>query len=448
MQKKYYQHHFKDKKITVMGLGLLGRGIQVTEFLAKNGAKLTVTDLKSKQELAPALKKLSKYNTIRYVLGSHNISDFENVDMVVKAAGVPLDSPYILYAKKKGVDVVMDASLFVRLAPRVIVVGVTGTRGKSMTASAIYHILQKNEKKLGCSVYSGGNLRGKATLPLLAKVQDNDIVVLELDSWQCQGFGDEKISPHIAVFTNFMTDHMNYYRNSLKKYFNDKVNIFRYQTEDDLLVIGASLKKEIQKKDAVGRRVVVNKKIVAQWKMNVVGEHQRENIAFAVEVTKSLGVSLFDIKKAVHSFPGVEGRLQYVKSVRGVKIYNDNNATTPEATTAGLVAVATKKTKKIILIAGGNDKNIPLGELVRAIKKNTKVVFLTPGNGTNRLVNECQAKKVAVFLVRDIAHGVHEALRVAKKGDFILFSPAFTSYGEFANEYERNDAFVKIVKKL
>lgn len=453
MKKSEYEQYFKGKRITVMGLGLLGRGIQVTQFLAECGAKLTVTDLKSEKELASSVLKLRKYPNIRYVFGKHDLKDFENIDIVVKAAGVPLNSEFINHARDSGVEISMDASLFAKIAKGVRIVGVTGTRGKSMTTSAIYHLLKSNEDKLKCKVYVGGNLRGMATLPLLKKVQENDIVVLELDSWQCQGFGDEKISPHVAVFTSFMPDHMNYYRGDMKSYFADKTNIFKYQNPSDALVIRPKMKEWIKKSDAKGKLIVANKKSLAGVKLKVVGEHQTENMSCAYEVAKLFGLKDTTIKKSLATFGGLEGRMQFLREIKGVKIYNDNNATTPEATSAGLTALAPGKRQKakgksVILIAGGNDKNIPLDGLIRGIKKFTKTVYLIPGNGTDRLVALCQGKKIPVFLVRNLKHGVHESMHVAKKGDTILFSPAFSSFGLYKNEYERNDEFVSLIKKL
>ncbi len=453
MKKLEYEKYFKGKRITVMGLGLLGRGIQVTEFLAECGAILTVTDLKTKNELATSLKKLSKYN-IHYVLGKHELEDFENIDIVVKAAGVPLDSPYIAHARKYDAEIAMDASLFAKIAKDVRVVGVTGTRGKSMTTSAIYHVLKSNEDKLKAKVYVGGNLRGMATLPLLKKVKVSDIVVLELDSWQCQGFGDEKISPEVSVFTSFMPDHMNYYHGDMKMYFEDKANIFQYQNTSGALVIRPKMKEWIKKSDTEGKLIVANKKSLQGVKLKVIGEHQIENMSCAYEVAKLFGLKDTTIKKSLATFGGLEGRMQFLREIRGIKIYNDNNATTPEATAVGLEAIASTETKKqkaksrIILIAGGNDKNIPLDGLIKGIKKYTKAVYLIPGNGTDRLVALCLEKKIPVFLVRNLKHGVHESMHVAKKGDTILFSPAFSSFGLYKNEYERNDEFIKLVKKL
>ncbi|MCA9356308.1 UDP-N-acetylmuramoyl-L-alanine--D-glutamate ligase [Candidatus Nomurabacteria bacterium] len=454
MQKKYYEHYFKGKKVTIMGLGLLGRSLQVAQFVAQCGAKVTVTDLKDKKTLEKSISKLKKYK-IRYVLGKHDLKDFENVDMVIKAPGVPIDSPYIKHARKNGVDVVMDASLFSRIAPFVHVVGVTGTRGKSITTSAIYHTLKSNEKSLGCSVYSGGNLRGQATLPLLKKVKEGDIVVLELDSWQLQGFGDEKISPNMSVFTSFMQDHMNYYGSTslttsaaMKKYFADKANIFKYQTKNDFLVIRPKMKEWINRSDAKGKLIVANKNKISGYKLNVFGDYNLENMACVYEVAKIFDLSDIKIKKSLESFPGLEGRMQFIRSFKGIDVYNDNNSTTPQATVAGIEALVKYKNKKgkIVLIAGGNDKNIDISDLLKDIKKNIKHTFLIPGTGTERLVSSL-GNASNVDVCRSLKQAMDKSTKFAERGDVILFSPGFSSFSQYNNEYERNDEFIKLVKR-
>ena len=451
-----YKEYFKNKKITIMGLGLLGRGIGYTKFLAECGAQLTVTDLKSKDILAPSMKLLSKYPNITFVLGQHRLKDFQNKDMVMKAAGVPLDSIYINEARKNNIPVEMDASLFAKLASGVIIIGVTGTRGKSMTTMLIYEILKENESFLKQKVYLGGNIRGLATLPLLSKVKKGDFVVLELDSWQLQGFGESKISPHISVFTSFMPDHMNYYKDNMEKYFEDKANIFKFQTSNDALIIRPGMKKFISKKSKIfpvkaGKFIVAKGSDVEKYDFIVPGKYQRENLACAIEVAKMFNIPEAKIKKAVKNFKGVEGRLQYVKTVNGVKIYNDNNATTPEATMAGIEALSIKQgpkefTKNIVLIAGGNDKNIDLTNLRKIIDKYCKVVIFIPGSGTEKLL--AKKLKTETYKVQNLKKAIAQALSLSKKSDIILFSPAFSSFSQYQNEYERNDDFMKIIKKL
>jgi UDP-N-acetylmuramoylalanine--D-glutamate ligase len=441
-----YKDYFKDKKITVMGLGLLGRGIAYTKFLAECGAQLTVTDLKSREMLAPAIKLLSKYNNIKFVLGEHRLSDFQGRDLIIKAAGVPLDSIYINEAKKNNIPVEMDASLFAKLASDIKIIGVTGTRGKTMTTMLIYEILKANEKYLESKVYLGGNVRGGATLPFITKIKKGDIVVLELDSWQLQGFGDSKISPSISVFTTFMPDHMNYYKDDMEKYFDDKANIFKYQKKGDSLIILPKMKKLIPK-DIKSKIIVADSKKVSSFKFIVPGSHQLDNLAAAVEVAKLFKIPEINIKKAVKEFKGVEGRLQFVKEVNCLKIYNDNNATTPEATMAGIKALGENtKRKRIILLAGGADKGLDTSGLAKEISKYCKKVILLPGTGTDKLISK--KFKVESYIAKDLKEAVACAVKDAKKGDILLFSPAFASFGMFTNEYDRNDQFMKIVNKL
>ena len=216
----------------MLGLGLLGRGVNVAKFLASLGAELVITDLKAPEALEASVKQLKKYPNIHFVLGEHRLEDFRGRDLVIKAAGVPLYSPYVAEAMKHNIPVEMDASLFAKFSPATII-GVTGTRGKTTTTNLLVHIL---ETAFPGHVFIGGNIRGMATLPLLKKAKAGDYVVLELDSWQLQGFGDAKLSPRVAVFTNFLHDHMNYYKGDMNQYFADKANIYIHQSERDVLV--------------------------------------------------------------------------------------------------------------------------------------------------------------------------------------------------------------------
>ncbi len=445
---KDYKKQFKDKKVTIMGLGLLGRGIGYTKFLAECGADLIVTDLKTREQLATSIKILSKFPSIKFVLGEHRLEDFRNRDMIIKNPGVPMDSIYIAEARKNNIPIEMDASLFAKCAPEVKIIGVTGTRGKSMTTTLIYEILSANENLLKHKVYLGGNLRGVATLPLLKKVKDGDILVAEVDSWQLQGFGEAQISPSISVFTTFMSDHMNYYKDDMQIYFADKANIFKYQKSGDVLVVRKEMKKLIPK-NIESKLIIANEKFVQDWKFTVPGIHQRANLACAVEVAKLFNIPESKIKKIVKDFNGLEGRLQYLKTVTGVKIYNDNNATTPEATIASLEAFKSTKVnyKNIILITGGNDKGIDIKNFVNAINKYCKFVVTIPGTGTDKLVASGKLL-VASTNSNNLKDAVSNAIKQSKKGDTILFSPAFSSFNQYNNEYERNDDFIKIIKKL
>ena len=448
MKKGVYQKIFKDKKITVMGLGLLGRGLQVSAFLAQAGAKLTITDLKTAEELRTSIKKLQKYK-VRYVLGKHDLKDFENVDIIIKSAGVPLDSVYIQHAKEKSVPIEMDASLFVKIVkkiyPKVKIVGITGTRGKSMTTALIHHILNENSKILNAKIFLGGNMRNTATLPILKKIKPNDIVVLELDSWQCHGFGDCKISPDISVFTNIMKDHMNYYRGNIDTYLRDKSNIYKFQKKSDILITNTEMLKKFKLKPKSKIIIPTNKTIksLKNINLNIFGKHNIQNTSLAVEVVSKFGLKQKEIIKSLKTFKGLEGRLEIIINNKATFI-NDNNATTPEATGAGIKAVKEKYKKgKIILIVGGSDKTLDLSPLLKEIKKVHKTILL-PGTGTNKLLEKIKTKYI---LSKNLKEAVGEAVKNINSNDVILFSPGFASFGLFKNEYDRNDQFLNIIKK-
>lgn len=422
-----------------MGLGLLGRGVGDAMFLAKHGAELTITDLKTKDQLKESVNKLAKFKNIRFVLGEHRLEDFRNQDFVLKAAGVPLNSPYIAEARKYRIPIKMSASWLMELMPKVKTIGITGTRGKSTVTHLIYKILKAANK----NVHLGGNVRGLSTLALLDKIKPKDYLVLELDSWQLQGFGESQISPNVSVFTTFMDDHLNYYGGDRNKYFQDKANIFKYQKQSDVFVVGEDLAISKFKMQNAKLRIAKRKGVPKNWRIKIPGEHNKLNIACAIEVAKALKITDKIIRKATEDFKGVEGRLQYVKTIKGVKIYNDNNATTPDATLAALKALG-----KVVLIMGGADKNLDTSLLVREIPKYCKAVVLLPGSGSEKLDLNCGGFDIKFQKAKDLKSAVLSALKFANKRDIILFSPAFASFGLFKNEYDRNDQFVSLLKSL
>jgi UDP-N-acetylmuramoylalanine--D-glutamate ligase len=444
-----FKEFFKGKKITVMGLGLLGRGVGDAAFLAECGAKLTISDLKTREQLKESLKKLKKFKNIKYVLGRHNLKDFQNCDMVLKNPAIPPDSIYIKEAKKHKIPIEMSATLFAKLS-ELPIIAVTGTRGKSTVTHLIVHILKTGGKK----VILGGNIRGVSSLQLLKQVKQAEIAVLELDSWQLQGFGDDKTSPNISVFTTFFPDHMNYYKNSMKNYFLDKANIFKYQKKGDFLIVGEQSMPFIKKwgEKIKSKMIIPQEKLPRGWKFNLPGSHNEYDAMLAVEVAKIISIPDAEIKKALASFAPVPGRLEFLCSIKGIKIYNDNSSTTPEATIAALNAVGNIKKRKVVLIIGGDKKFLDMSKLLKEIPKFCSKIVLFKEKGTDLVrdkVFKLQKMGIDVYEEEGIRNTVHRAFSVAKTGDTILYSPAFSSFGKyFKNEYDRGDQFVKIVKKL
>lgn len=440
MIKEIYLPYFENKKVTVMGLGLLGRGIGDTAFLAQNGAEIIVTDKKTSEQLAVSLEALKECRGLAYVLGEHRLEDFENRDFILKSAGVPLDSEYIAHARSNKIPVLMSASLVCDIVmkelPDVVIIGVTGTRGKSTTTEMIAHVLREN----GSRVHLGGNIRGVANLPLLDEIEDGDFLVLELDSWQLQGFGDMKISPHIAVFTSFMDDHMNYYKNDKELYFNDKVNVYRNQHDGDILIASIQASDEIQKRE---KKIKIDIPEQQHFDMKLIGEHNQVSAQLTYEVCGQCGLDDESIRASIATFSAVHGRLEDLGLFKkNVRVFNDNNATTCDATIRAIEAITETYNLSPVLIVGGADKFLPIDTLQKTIAEKTKAVVYLSGTGTDRITlpKDHEYEKLEDCLAK--------AFELTEEGDIILFSPAFASFSKyFNNEYERNDVFVKEVEK-
>jgi len=444
---------WENKKITMMGLGILGRGVGVAEFLAERGVDLIITDLKNKKELQSSLNKLKKYKNIKYVLGKHRISDFKDRDLIIKAAGVPLDSIYINEAKKHKIPVEMDASLFAKLA-NVRIIGITGTRGKSTVTHLLDNILKKDARR----VFLGGNVRGLATLPLLDKIKKGDLVLMELDSWQLQGFGEAKISPSVSVFINFLDDHLNYYKGDKKRYFNDKANIFCYQKKEDCLIVSHQANEAIKKyfKGKIKSEILIvnGSDMPSKWKTRILGKHNLRNTVLAIKVAQVLGVKEEIIRKAVEEFKGVPGRLELIRELKGVKYYNDTTSTMPDATVAALKSFLPEKSceSNIVLIGGGADKFLDYKDFVRELDGRVKVLILFKGAATDKITREIKRTEFncehGVEEVNNMKNALKLVNKYAKKGDIVLLSPGAASFGIFKNEFDRGDQFCKAIKEL
>lgn len=441
---KNWENYFQGKKVTVMGLGVLGRGIADTRFLVETGAEITVTDLKSKKDLKSALEELKDLG-IKYALGKHKKSDFTNADFILKNAAVPPDSKFLKIARFNDIPIEMDETLFLKLMPEnVDVVGVTGTRGKTSTTYIIYEILKELS---GRKVFLAGNIQGKATLPLLKKVESGDIVVLELSSWQLQGLGEVHISPNIAVWTNLYPDHLDYYKGSMEAYINDKKQIYKYQDEDDFFIYNAedSFFNEILTEVSSDIIPFSKDEVSEDWDLKIRGDHNRSNIAAALKVAEIYNLSKNKVKKVVENFLGVEYRLQYVGEYKGIKFYNDTTSTTP---VASLKALQSFPENEVILIAGGFDKNLDLKEWAKYLQKNISKLVLLKGTGTKRLkdvLTELDAVHIIKGEYNELELALKQAISLADKDSILLFSPGFASFGMFKNEYDRGEKFNKLL---
>lgn len=432
---------YKGKSVLVLGIGVLGGGVGTARFFAKIGAKVVATDLKNSEELDPGLLKQLESIGVKLELGYHSREMIDRADLVIRNPAVPNDSEFVQYASDKNIPVEMDAVLFAKFNPAPII-GVTGTRGKTTTCNMITSILASK----GYHVLLGGNIHDTSTLELLYEVSEKSMVVLELSSWALQGFRDSKISPHISVITNIYPDHLNRYMD-MHSYIRDKQAILDYQKPEDVLFLnkddkltGGFLKKSL------GKAILFSKNdLVGMLHLQIPGEHNMANAACAFAVTKYLGLNDKDIIHELENFAGVPYRLEIVSEINGVTYVNDTTSTTPTSVIAALNAFTGKP---VILIIGGADKNLPLEQLTQVIKEGKlirDIVFLG-GKGTKRLLRELGRDDAVLH--DSLEKAVFRASSIAREGDYILFSPGFTSFEMFKNEFDRGDQFNRIVSSL
>lgn len=462
---------FKGKRVTVFGIGLNRGALSTIKFLIASGVReIVATDIKTKEDLAPTLAELAKYKNITYVLGQHRPEDFTQADMVVKNPIIPWTNEYIKLALANQVPVEMDASLFVQFTKRPMV-GITGTKGKTTTASLIAHILEHAGQEI---VRAGISQIG--FLDALEKVTERSTVVAELSSWRLSSFAAHQYSPAVAVVTNIYPDHLNYYK-KMEAYVADKEMIFRFQKKTDVLVLNrdndgtrafaAKARGRVVwfsegdmgdgegvfvRDGSVYERTAEGEALLFSWpETALLGRHNRSNILAAIATARAQGVKGPAIVAALKSFKGVPYRLELVGEREGIAFYNDTAATMPEAAIAGIRTFD----RPVVLIAGGADKAFDYAELARVFVTEPKSVILLQGTATDKLIPLMEkeatilGKPDAIFpVVASMADALRVAADEARTGDVVLLSPGVASFGLFQNEFDRGDQFRRGVESL
>ncbi len=490
---------FKDKKVTVMGLGVHGGGLGIAKWLRRHGAAVTVTDLRDQHSLASSIddlertylqdvRRIGKRNMhrVRYVLGSHPEELFSEADMVIRNPAVPREHPLLALAAKSGVLVESDISIFFLLCPFPII-GVSGTKGKTTTTMLIAAMCREADKR----TVIGGNIRISPldkldALLALAKKRSVKAppVVLELSSWQLEGLARHRLSPHVGVLTMIAEDHLNRY-DGMADYAAAKEIAVAYQKETDIAVLNADnswtsaigrRKGLIKDAPNAGKRLWYSVKTLTEGNgcciaagkivllengkrtvvapvssIALVGEHNRANVLAAVAAARAAGVSLAVIRKVIRTFEGVPYRLETVAIRRGVRFVDDTTATAPDASIAAVQTFKKKARRNIVLIAGGADKLLNFEAWAAAVKAGgVKYLVLFDGSATTKM--EAALSAIGDVTpragVRSMREALAEAVRHAVKGDVVLLSPGCASFGIFKNEFDRGDQFNSLAKKL
>jgi len=451
----------KKKKVTIMGLGLHGGGIASARFFAEAGSIVTVTDLGSPEKLQSSVDKLSDLD-IKFVLGEHRASDFTDADLVIKNPAVPSSSPYLKMSKQ----VETDISIFLQLTNNKVI-AVTGSKGKSTTVSAVYHVL----KKVNAGTRLGGNIT-VSPLTFLHELKPENPVILELSSWQLADIGERNLlKPHIAVITNIMHDHQNRY-DKFDDYVYDKKLVYRNQTSSEISIFpddsyGREFQSESKgtiytfhtsrpRSQTLAQKGWIDdsrgffsedgltiEEIVPET-LSVPGEHFRLNMLIAAMILIKYGIKSDIIRNELGVFTGVAHRMERFAEKNGICFYNDSAATIPEATAAAVDSF----TAPLILITGGTDKELQFECLKESLKR-PKAIFLLKGSGTDKILPILRENGISWNGVySSLKEAVEQSVKAAAEGDSIILSPGCTSFGMFLNEFDRGEKFKQLVSDL
>ena len=450
--------------VTVMGLGQFGGGVAAARFLSQHGARVTVTDHQPEEQLKDSLQCLGDVDIEKLVIGRHHEADFSECDLLVANPAVPPDHRLLTIANKTGVPIETEVSLFWKFL-NATTICVTGSNGKSTTTSLIYEMLKRSERSAGQRVWLGGNI-GKSLLPDLDRIQPDDIVVLELSSFQLHYLNRLKIRPDVAVVTNFSPNHLDWHK-SLGDYRSSKQSVLRWQDRSNVAIVPAVDDDVDQWPTAASRRVFglndngedgvfgVDGHVVVRLGDNeeavrwpdcpqLPGNHNRRNIAAAICAATSVGASLVECADAVKSFQTLPHRLQLAGVVNDRRFYNDSISTTPESTCAAVDAFASP----VVLLAGGYDKHLPLDSMAKKIAEQCKSVVLMGQTALTLQQLICEHQMIPCIVAKSMESAVRSAYELSEPGDIVVLSPGCASYDWFVNFQERGERFQQLVTEL
>jgi len=444
---------FAGKRVLIMGLGRFGGGVDAAKFAAKAGAKVIITDLASDEQLSDSIKKLEEFPDIEFHLGSHNPEDFEQADIVVVNPAVPGDNEFLEIARRHDKVIASQIGIFFQLCPAPII-GITGANGKSTTAALTAHLLKNAREE---KVWLSGNIGNEPLLTIVDKISSDDLVVLELSSFQIEQLAQIQKAPQVALLTNLTPNHLDRY-GTFADYCAAKENIFKFQKLDDkfpaVSVFNAEDKVSAEwfekyKKDA-GRICItfsaddISGQIRASF--GLPGRANLSNLAAAVAIARHFGIDDGQLKSSLPQFKALPHRLELVAQINGISWYNDSKATTPESAIAALEAFE----QPTIIIAGGYDKKVQLDEYGRKIAKNAKAAILI-GQTAEKIadaIRACPKNKTRIEFANSLVEAVKLANQLAESGEVVLLSPACASYDMFDNFEQRGREFVKLVQEL
>ncbi len=469
---------FRGRRVTVLGLGTKGGGVEVAKYFLRQRARVTVTDLRTTKELQTSLDELQG-QPVNVVLGLHRDEDMLEADLVVPNPAVPRTSPYLARARAAGVPIVTDIAVFFAFC-KAPIAGITGTRGKTTTTTVAGEILRRERPD---TVVAGNILR--SPLADLERITATTPVVLELSSAQLEGLEPYRMSPHWALYTTLLQDHLNRY-DTFAAYAKAKETIFTHQRRGDVFILptddplvtpyaarargrvawcgpwesaeesflsqrsrsSAALSGVyLRDGDVIWRRDGRHEEILLPWaSLGGRGVHTRRNLLAGATLALEMGASAAATREVLKEFRGVPHRLEIVRVLQGRTFVNDTTATTPEAVIA---ALETFPDHRLVLITGGTDKNLSYESLVGHLSDRVVHLVLLDGSATRKIVRLLAGTRYArAPVVQTMADAVREASARSLPGDVVLLSPGAASFELFRDEFDRGEQFRVAVAAL
>lgn len=457
---KEYFDSLRGKAVAVIGMGV--SNIPLIKMMLRHGLKVTVCDRSAIEKIRDQAAELESLGA-KLQLGDDYLNMLKKFDVIFRTPGLSPNSPQLAEAVDHGAELTSEMELFFRVCPCRII-AVTGSDGKTTTTTLISEFL----KAAGYNVFVGGNI-GRPLLPDVEGMSKNDIAVLELSSFQLMTMNQ---SPSVAVCTNLSPNHLDYHH-TMEEYTKAKMNIFVHQNECDRAIfnydndVTRSIAKTAPSKTMMfSRRVRLEEGVYLRdntiWLTNEMGSrevlpidmirlpglHNVENYMAAIAAVDGL-VPDKCVRAVAQQFVGVEHRMEFVRQLDGVRWFNDSIGTSPTRTIAGLNCFS----DKIILIAGGYDKQIPFDGLGIEIAKHVKHLILT-GDTSEKIADSVLSAPNfdpnALFIhpVADLGAAVILAQEVSGDGDTVVLSPACAAFDQFKNFMERGDTFKRLVSEL
>jgi len=444
------------KRVLVVGLGK--SGVASALFLKKHGAKVTVSDTKSGDELRNEIPILLD-NGITVETGGHGERTFRGQDLIVVSPGVPVDAPPLVQARSAGESVIGEIELAAQFLPGPIV-AITGSNGKTTTTTLAGEIMNA----AGFSTLVGGNI-GTPAISLAERAKPETVIVLEVSSFQLETI--QTFRPKVAVILNVTPDHLDRHR-TFEVYADAKARIFENQHASDFTVLNAddptcvsmasrtkaqvfwfSRQREVQQGawvregNIIFRQGDVQHEILQASEIPLKGAHNLENVLAAVCAGALMGCSAEKIRQAVQSFKAVEHRLEFVATINGVDYYNDSKATNVDATIKALESFPAN----IHLILGGKDKGSDYTVLNDLLRQRVKRVY-TIGAAAGKIESQIVFPKEQVVHAETLENAIRKAHAAGQPGDVVLLAPACASFDQFKSYEHRGKVFKDLVQSL